>query len=115
LTSKAEFDPEETLAAKCTTLWAMTHDQQALNVLSTWTDQLNHALHPLDILLSGEDAISIFPELARGSPHEVLRSITDTDFARIAEAANRYCETDKINASHIRKAVERTNWHWQDT
>ena len=73
---------------------ALAHDQQAPAVLSTWTDELNAALHPLGILLSGEDATSIFPELARGSPLEVLRSVTDTQIAQIAEAANQYCETD---------------------
>ena len=92
----------------------MAHDQKTLAVLTTWTHQLNAALHPLDILLSGEDALSIFPELARGSPLEVLRSVTDTQIAQIAEAANRYCETDRIGANHIRDAVERTKWHWQD-
>jgi hypothetical protein len=92
----------------------MAHDQKTLAVLGTWTDQLNAALHPLNILLSGEDAMSIFPQLARESPLEVLRSVTDTQIAQIAEAANRYCETDRIGASHIREAVERTKWHWQD-
>ena len=92
----------------------MAHDQKTLAVLTTWTHQLNAALHPLDILLSGVDALSIFPELARGSPLEVLRSVTDTQIAQIAEAANRYCETDRIGAGHIREAVERTKWHWQD-
>jgi len=92
----------------------MAHDQQTLAVLSTWTDQLNAALHPLDILLSGVDAMSIFPPLARGSPLDVLRSLTDAQIAQIAEAANRYCETDRIDASHIREAVERTKWHWQE-
>ena len=79
--------------------WAMAHDQQALAVLSTWTDELNAALHPLGILLSGEDATSIFPALARGSPLEVLRSVTDTQIAQIEEAANQYCETDQVDAS----------------
>jgi len=92
----------------------MAHDQRSLAVLSTWTDQLNAALHPLDILLSGVDALSIFPQLARGSPLDVLRSVTDTQIAEIAKAANRYCETDRIDASHIRLAVERTKWHWQE-
>ena len=92
----------------------MADDQRALAVLSTWTDELNAALHPLDILLSGADATSIFPELARGSPLEVLRSVTDTEIAQIAEAANRYCETDQIDARRIREAVEGTKRHWQD-
>jgi hypothetical protein len=65
----------------------MAHDQKTLAVLTTWTHQLNAALHPLDILLSGEDAMSIFPELTRESPLEVLRSVTDTQIAQIAEAA----------------------------
>ena len=92
----------------------MAHDQKTLAVLTTWTHQLNAALHPLDILLSGEDAMSIFPQLTREPPLDVLRSVTDTQIAQIAEAANRYCETDRIRASHIREAVERTKWHWQD-
>ena len=92
----------------------MAHDQQALAVLSTWTDELNVALHPLGLLLSGEDATSLFPELARGSPLEVLRSVTDTQIAQIAEAANQYCETDRIEASRLREAVQGTKWHWQD-
>lgn len=104
------FDPQ----AKSTTLGAMAHDQQTLAVLSTWTDQLNAALHPLCILLSGVDAMSIFPQLARGSPLEVLCSVTDVQIAQIAKAANRYCETDRTDASHVRQAVERTKWHWQD-
>ena len=92
----------------------MAHDEKTLAVLGPWTDQLNAALRPLDILLSGEDAMSIFPALTREPPLEVLRSVTDTQIAQIAEAANRYCETDRIGASHIREAVERTKWHWQD-
>ena len=92
----------------------MAHDQQALAVLSTWTDELNVALHPLGLLLSGEDATSPFPELARGSPLEVLRSVTDTQIAQIAEAANQYCETDQVDASRLGEAVEGTKWHWQD-
>jgi len=71
-------------------------------------------LHPLDILLSGEDAMSIFPELTRKPPLEVLRAVTDAQIAQIAEAANRYCETDRIGASHIREAIERTKWYWRD-
>ena len=92
----------------------MAHDQKTLAVLGTWAEQLNAALHPLNTLLSGEDAMSIFPQLAREPPLEVLRSVTDTQIVQIAEAANIYCETDRIGASHIREAVERTKWHWQD-
>jgi len=57
---------------------------------------LNDALEPLRILLSGEDAVSIVPARARGSPLEKLRSLTDAETANIAEAANRYCETDRM-------------------
>jgi len=92
----------------------MAYDQQALDIVNTWTDQLNDALHPLNIRLSGDDATSIFPELARGSPLELLRSVTDSKLAEIAKTANQYCETDQIDASHIMKAVEQTLWHWQD-
>lgn len=92
----------------------MAQDQRSSAVLSTWIDQLNAALHPLGILLSGVDALSIFPELAHGSALDVLRSPTDAQIARIAEAANRYCETDRIGASHVKEAVERTKWHWQE-
>ena len=92
----------------------MAHDHRAEDVLSTWTDELNAALHPLGILLSGVDAASIFPALVRASPLEMLRSVTDTEIVQIAEAANRYLETDQIGASQIRQAVEGTKRHWQD-
>jgi hypothetical protein len=92
----------------------MAYDQQDLDVLNTWTDELNAALHPLGILLSGVDAASIFPALARGPPLEVLRSVTDAEIANIVEAVNRYCETDRIDATHVREAVEGTKRHWQD-
>ena len=91
----------------------MTYTQQDLDVLGTWTDQLNHALHPLDILLSGVDAMSILGLPKSGSVLEKLRSATDEEIVSIAEAANRYCETDRIEAGHIRLAIERSKWHWQ--
>jgi len=69
-------------------LGTMAYDQQALDIVNTWTDQLNDALHPLNIRLSGDDATSIFPELARGSPLELLRSVTDSKLAEIAKLPN---------------------------
>jgi hypothetical protein len=88
--------------------------QSDADVLSTWTDQLNAALQPLGILLSGVDAASILSLPGRGSALEKLRSVTEAEIALIADATNHYCETDRIEASHIRKAVEGTKWHWRD-
>jgi hypothetical protein len=92
----------------------MAVEQRDLDVLNTWTDQLNNALDALGILLSGDDAASIFPALNRGSALEKLRSVTEAEIAQIADAANQYCETEKIGVSHIRNAVERAKWHWRD-
>ena len=86
-----------------------------IDVLSTWTDQLNAALEPLGILLSGADAASILSPLGHGSVLMKLRAVTEAEIALLAAAANGYCETDNIGASHIREAVEGTRWHWRDT
>ena len=91
----------------------MTHPQQDLNVLSTWTDQLNYALDPLGILLSGVDATSILGLPKSGSVLEKLCSATEEEIVSIADAANRYCETGKIEMRHIRQAIERSKWHLQ--
>ena len=89
--------------------------QNDSDVLSTWTDQLNAALGPLGILLSGADAASILSPRGRGSVLTKLRAVTEAEIALLAAGANGYCETDNIEASHIRKAVEGTLWHWRDT
>ena len=86
-----------------------------IDVLSTWTDQLNAALVPLGILLSGADAASILSPLGHGSVLMKLRAVTEAEIALLVTAANGYCETDNIGASHIREAVEGTRWHWRDT
>ena len=49
--------------------------QNDINVLSTWTDELNAALDPLGILLSGVDAASILSLPKHGSVMEKLRSV----------------------------------------
>lgn len=82
-------------------------------VLSTWTDELNAALHPLGILLSGVDAASALGPF-KGAMLEVFRAVTEDDILRFTAEANRYCETDKITPRHIRDAIERTKQHWQD-
>jgi hypothetical protein len=88
--------------------------QSDADVLSTWTDELNAALQPLGILLAGVDAASILSIPGRGPVLEKLRSVTEAEIVLIADAANQYCETDRIEASHIRKAVEGTKRHWRD-
>ena len=88
--------------------------QNDIDVLSTWTDELNAALHPLGILLSGVDAASILSLPKRGSVLEKLRTLTEAEIILMADAANRYCETDRIEPSHIRNAVEGSKWHWRD-
>ena len=89
--------------------------QNDIDVLGTWTDQLNAALEPLGILLSGADAASILSPLGHGSVLAKLRSLTEAEIVLLADAANRDYETVNIEASHIRKAVEGTLWHWRDT
>ena len=88
--------------------------QNDIDVLSTWTDELNAALQPFGILLSGADAASILSLPKRGSVLEKLRSVTEAEIILMADAANHYCETDSIQPSHIRKAVEGSKWHWRD-
>ena len=87
----------------------MTDDKQPTGIENTWTDELNTALHPLDILISGADAWSIFPATI-----ENLASLTDTDFARIAAAANQYLESDRVRPGHIKAAVEATRQQWPE-
>lgn len=89
--------------------------QNDIDVLSTWTDELNAALEPLGIQLSGADAASILSLPKHGSVLEKLRALTEAEILRMADAANEYCETDKIHASHIRTAVQETTRHWRDT
>jgi hypothetical protein len=90
--------------------------QENADVLSTWTDELNNALDPLGILLSGVDAASIWTGSTRlDSVLDRLRSLTEDDIIQIAHSANAYCETDQIHPRHIQKAVEGTKWHYQDT
>jgi len=76
--------------------------------------RINAALQPLGILLSGADAASILSPPEHGSVLEKLRSVTAAEIILMADAANHYCETDRIEASHIRKAVEGSKWHWRD-
>ena len=92
----------------------MDEVQRNLNVLSTWTDELNYALDPLDILLSGVDAASILPKGASRSAYQALQAFGEDDFRVIAERANQYCETDRIRPEQIRDAVGRTLRSWAD-
>ncbi len=87
----------------------MTNNKQPAGIENTWTDELNAALHPLDILISGADAWSIFPATI-----ENLASLTDTDFARIASTANQYLESDLVRPGHIKEAVEATRQQWRE-
>jgi hypothetical protein len=87
----------------------MTDDRNPTGIENTWTDELNAALHPLDILISGADAWSIFPATI-----ENLTSLTDTDFVRIAATANQFLETDRVRPSHIKVAVEATRQQWRE-
>jgi hypothetical protein len=86
----------------------MDESQFNLDVLSSWTDALNHVLDPLDILLSGVDAASILPKGATKTAYQSLRAYGEDDFVLIAERANQYCETDQIRPEQIREAVRRT-------
>ena len=87
-------------------------DQADMDVLGTWTDGLNRALAPLDLLLSGEDAAAIFPALSEGRALAGLRVMTDKDCVRIAAEANAYLEIDRITAGHIAEAIAYTLRHW---
>jgi len=80
----------------------------------TWADELNAALHPLGILLDGVGAATILDPLKNGSVLETIRAATEDDVRAFAEAANRFVETDTIKPSHIREAIDRTKWHWED-
>ncbi len=82
------------------------------DVLNTWTDELNAALHPLGILVSGVDAAGILPVGAVTSPLEALRALTDADIISIAETANKEFATRQISAEDIRVAVARTRRHY---
>jgi hypothetical protein len=85
------------------------------DVLSTWTDSLAESLEPLGIEeVSGVDAASVLPTGFLDSAYEALWALTDEDFATIAADANRFFETDRIGADDIRRAVERTRWHWPE-
>ena len=88
----------------------MTSD---IDVLSTWTDELNAALEPLGIMLSGADAASVLSLPKRGSVLERLRAATEAEIVLMADAANQYCETDRIEPRHIRRAVEGCQRHWR--
>lgn len=79
-----------------------------IGIENTWTDELNAALHPLDILLSGVDAWSIFPATI-----ENLTALTDLDFVKIAATANRHLESDRVRPCHIKAAVEATLRQWR--
>jgi hypothetical protein len=84
------------------------------DVLNTWTDELNAALAPFGILLSGADAASILPSGDLASPYDALRAYAEDDFVAIAKQANEDCSTDRIRTDHIRDAVRRTLWHWDE-
>lgn len=81
---------------------------------STWTDELNAALHPLGLLLSGVEAASVLEPLRDRSLLATLRAATEEDALRFAQAANRFLETSGITPAHIMQAIERTRWHCED-
>ena len=91
----------------------MPDETRDADVLNTWTDALNAELQSLGLLLSGLDATSILCTLGRGPVLDVLRAAREAEVARLTEAANRYCETDKIEQTQIRRAIDRTVWHWR--
>lgn len=86
----------------------MPDDMYPTGIDNTWTDELNAALHPFAILLSGVDAWSIFPATI-----ENLTALTEIDFAEIAATANRHLESDRVRPSHIKAAVEATLRQWR--
>jgi hypothetical protein len=91
----------------------MTDEKPDTDVLGTWTNELNNALYPFDILLSGVDAASILPFKLKDVLQR-LQDLTDEDIAKMAVAANEAFGTDGIEPAHIRTAVEGTKWNWQD-
>lgn len=81
---------------------------------STWTDELNAALHPLGILLSGVEAATVLEPLGNRSLLATVRAATEEDILRFAQTANAFLETDQITPAHIREAIDRTKWHYKN-
>lgn len=89
-------------------------DDVEIWVWGTWTDELNAALHPLGIALDGVEAATILEPL-RGRPLlDALRAASEDDVRKLAEEANRFLETHMVTPAHIRTAIDRTKWHYQD-
>jgi hypothetical protein len=78
-----------------------------MDVSCSWTDGLNNALHAFGFLLSGEEATEVFGTILSV---DKLRAVSDAQIAEMVERANEYCDTDKIEASHIREAISYTLW-----
>jgi hypothetical protein len=89
-------------------------DHADMDVLSTWTDGLNRALAPLDLLLSGEDAAAILPAMAKGRALAGLRTMTDEDCVRIAAEANANLGVERVTAGQIAEAIAYTLRHWSE-
>ena len=63
-------------------------------------------------LPSGQDAYEIVVSAYdRELTCEDFHALQDTDFARLSDAANKVCETDRISPVHMREAVERLRFH----
>ena len=86
--------------------------EREMGVVESWTDGLNYALHPLGYLLSGEQAIDIFPAVIDEAPLDRLRSATDADIAEMVARANEWCASDQIQSHHIRYAIKYTLRDW---
>lgn len=89
-------------------------DARDNQIMVTWTRELNASLTPLGIIMDGVDAASVLPRAVVESPYQEFRALGESDFTAIANAANEYCETDRITYEQIRDAVARTRWHWSD-
>ncbi|MBY0566645.1 MAG: hypothetical protein K2P70_05005 [Hyphomonadaceae bacterium] len=52
---------------------------------STWTDELNAALHPLGVLLDGAEAATVLEPLKNRSLLATVRAATEEDVLRFAQ------------------------------
>ena len=81
---------------------------------STWTDELNAALHPLGFLLDGAEAATVLEPLKDRSLLATVRTATEEDVLRFTQAANLLLETNAITPAHVREEIDRTKCHYKD-
>jgi hypothetical protein len=82
---------------------------------TTWGREFANALSPVAPGLCGQDGYEVLARAFGVEPsREAFMRLAERDFIRLRDAARTYLELTTIELSHIKEAVEATQFHWAE-